>query len=54
MPDCGNSGSRSLRRLAARGLIEQRTDKHNRAHVRLSDKDYPGNRRLFDVYRMSD
>jgi len=44
----------SLKSLDVRDLIERQIDKRNRAFVRLSDKDYSSNGRVFDMYQMSD
>jgi len=42
----------TIKSLDVRGLIERQIDKRNRAFVRLSDKDYSSNGRLFDVHQM--
>jgi hypothetical protein len=45
---------RSLQRLEVRGLIERKTDSHNRAFVRLSNKGQSDSGRLFDVYQIGE
>ena len=46
--------SRLLRQLEVQGLVETKTDSHNKSFVRLSDKSYSDNRRLFNVFRMGE
>jgi DNA-binding MarR family transcriptional regulator len=46
--------SRSLRKLELQGLVETKTDSHSKSFVRLSDKGYSDNRRLFDVFEMGE
>jgi DNA-binding MarR family transcriptional regulator len=46
--------SRLLRQLEVQGLVEMRTDNHNNAFVRLSDKSHFENGRLYDVFQISE
>jgi len=46
--------SRSLRQLELQGLVETKTDSHNKSFVRLSDKGYSDNRRPFDVFQIGE
>jgi hypothetical protein len=46
--------SRSLRRLEVQGLVETKTDSHNKSFVRLSNKNYSDKGRLFDVFEMGE
>jgi uncharacterized membrane protein len=45
---------RSLKRLENRGLVERKTDQHNRTFVRLAGKEKPDNKYLLDVYTISE
>ena len=46
--------NRTLRQLEVQGLVEMRTDNHNNAFVRLSDKSHSENGRLYDVFQISE
>ena len=46
--------NRALRQLEVEGLIEMRTDNHNNAFVRLSDKRNSTNPYLLDVFQINE